>query len=187
NFTFDKTYDIPLEITKTLTKNEDFLLYDSGMGDEDRVIILGTKSNIFHLSYNKIWLGDDTFKSCPGIFEQLYTIQCKLRGKYLPLLYCFMKRKNIHSYNKLFTFLKEGKKLTGLEHIIFDFEYDSQASFKKVFPNAQQHGCNFHLGQIVWRYVQKSGLSKLYLSNMSFKTNIKMILALSFVPEEKVE
>ncbi|KAG0436222.1 hypothetical protein DMUE_4329 [Dictyocoela muelleri] len=93
NFSFIKMYDIFLEITKTLNKNEDFLLYDSGMKDINRIIIFGTKSNILHLSHNNIWLEDGTFKSCPANFEQLFTIQCKIRQRYLPLLFCFMKKR----------------------------------------------------------------------------------------------
>ncbi|KAG0436223.1 hypothetical protein DMUE_4330 [Dictyocoela muelleri] len=71
--------------------------------------------------------------------------------------------------------------------MIIDFENASHKSLKEIFPNTQQHGCNFHFGQIMWRYVQKSGFSKLYLSSLLFKMHIKMILALSSVPEEEVE
>ncbi|KAG0438676.1 hypothetical protein DMUE_2938 [Dictyocoela muelleri] len=54
NFSFNEDYDILIEILKTLNC-EDFLLYDSGVKKADRIVILGTKTNIPHLRYNNVW------------------------------------------------------------------------------------------------------------------------------------
>ncbi|KAG0435711.1 hypothetical protein DMUE_4579 [Dictyocoela muelleri] len=67
NFSFKEDYDIPMEIQKTFN-GEDFLLYDSEVKEADIIVILGTKTNISHLRYNNVWLGDGTFKTAPSGF-----------------------------------------------------------------------------------------------------------------------
>ena len=43
-------------------------------------------------------------------------------------------------------------------------------------------GCLFHLSKSIYRKVQEFGLSHQYLNDAVFRTNVKMISALSFVP-----
>ncbi|KAF7670554.1 hypothetical protein CDIK_4570, partial [Cucumispora dikerogammari] len=83
-------YDISQEIC--VTKNdEQFLYFDSGKDNENRVIVFITKQNMDHLEINKIWVCDGTFKTAPKKFEQLLTIQCLIRSKYF-FYYCFIEK-----------------------------------------------------------------------------------------------
>ena len=52
----------------------------------------------------------------------------------------------------------------------------------RVYPIVSQKGCLFYLCQNVYRRVQQEGLSHLYLNDDAFRTNIRMISAISFVP-----
>lgn len=58
--------------------------------------------------------------------------------------------------------------------------------FQNRFPNANSHGCFFHLAQSVWRKVQDYGLKERYLTDDNFREAIKMVPALAFIPPNDV-
>jgi len=47
-------------------------------------------------------------------------------------------------------------------------------------------GCLFHFGQCVWRHVQNNGLSKKYQENDDFRSNIKKLIALAYLPLDDI-
>lgn len=61
NFTKNQEYDIPEELTVT-KKGREFLLYDSGMHDDRRVLLFSTAENMEHLKFNTIFMMDGTFR-----------------------------------------------------------------------------------------------------------------------------
>ncbi|KAG0423913.1 hypothetical protein DMUE_6119, partial [Dictyocoela muelleri] len=187
NYTTIKDYDIPSELQKT-NDDKQFLFFDSGMNDENRVIIFTTDSNLVHLENSQILICDGTFKSAPSSFEQIFTLQCKLRDMFLPMMFCFMKHKNESSYNAIFNWIKvkNNNILLASKSIILDFEIASYNSICKMFTNSKLYGCSFHLGQIVWRKIQKLNFSIELINNVQIKLQVKMILALSFVSTENV-
>lgn len=186
NFTPSQNYDIPLELHNT-NKDRKFLFYDSGMEDVNRIVVFTTEENIEHFCYSNVVICDGTFKSCPSNFEQLYTIQCKVRQYNLPLVYCFMKNRSEASYNLLFSWLMGVcKDNCQPKDIILDFEVASWKSCKNFLPGSSIYGCVFHFGQIIWRRVQMLGFSKEFKENYEIRFQVKMILALSFVPPNEV-
>jgi hypothetical protein len=56
-----------------------------------------------------------------------------------------------------------------------------------LFPNASISGCLFHLGQSIFRKIQKLGLTSVYHSNLTFKKFIKALIALSYVQTIYIE
>ena len=62
-------------------------------------------------------------------------LQCNVKNKNLPLLYCFMKTKNKYSYNKLFEWLSKviKEEVIKEKNIILDFERASMNALKKFF------------------------------------------------------
>lgn len=50
-----------------------FLLYDSGP-EPGRILLFSTAANLQMMSQARHWYCDGTFKTCPTLFEQLYTI-----------------------------------------------------------------------------------------------------------------
>ncbi|KAG0442421.1 hypothetical protein DMUE_0280 [Dictyocoela muelleri] len=187
NFSIIEDYDIPEELQIT-NENKQFLFLDSGKEDENRVLIFTTDENIVHLENSNILICDGTFKSSPSCFEQIFTIQVKLREMYLPLMYCFMKNKKEVSYDKIFKWIKEKNSfiVLSIKSIVIDFEIASYNALKRYFTNSNLYGCNFHLGQIVWRRIQSLKFSKSVIDNFNIKLQVKMMLALSFVPSSEV-
>jgi hypothetical protein len=160
-----------------------FVLFDSGQNDMERFVVFGSESNLIHLKNNKLWIIDGTFKVVPNEFLQLLTIQSRIRNVYVGLIYVLLKRKTKMSYDSFFLWPSEIKKITAPNNIIIDFEQTLYSSLSSFFPNSKLNGCLFHFSQIIWRKLQSFGLTVLFKSNPSFSYNIKLLLAVSFVPE----
>lgn len=60
-------------------------------------------------------------------------------------------------------------------------------AIRKVFPDSNLHGCNFHFAQNIWRHVQEVGLQVKYSEDPDFALNIRYLLALPFVPINDVD
>lgn len=70
--------------------------------------------------------------------------------------------------------------------IISDFELAILNTAKEFFPYSLGKGCQFHFGQIIWRKVQKEGLSVLYGNSEEFSIEVRMIKALAFLPASEI-
>ena len=51
-----------------------------------------------------------------------------------------------------------------------------------MFPGVEIIGCFFHLGQSLWRKVVAEGLQNAYITDEIILKNMKMLMALAFVP-----
>ena len=81
--------DIPVlperyQVTKA---GEQFLIFDSGVGDNERILIFATQQGIRFLSNNSHWFMDGTFKLCPEIFYQIYTIRTLNNNQVFPCVF----------------------------------------------------------------------------------------------------
>ncbi|CAF1527946.1 unnamed protein product [Adineta ricciae] len=72
------------------------------------------------------------------------------------------------------------------ESILLDFEQATVNSVTKLFPDAEQKGCLFHMGQCLWRHVQSIGLRNKYINDDLFRLNVHKLIALAFVPVDDV-
>src|ERR1044072_7167115 len=82
-------------------KFADFVLYDSGPGEE-RIIILDCNELLDALARASMWLADGTFKVVPSLFFQLYTIHFQfVHGINPAALYCLLKNKTHSTYDRL--------------------------------------------------------------------------------------
>ncbi|KAG0440741.1 hypothetical protein DMUE_1521 [Dictyocoela muelleri] len=61
NLTFNSSYDIPNELQVTL-RNKKFLFFDSGMDDENRVVVFTTSENLENFMFSRVVVCDGTFK-----------------------------------------------------------------------------------------------------------------------------
>lgn len=59
-------------------------------------------------------------------------------------------------------------------------------SLRDHFPLSEIHGCFYHFTQNVWRHVQTTGLQVPYSSDSDFAFQIRLLVALAFLPSEKV-
>ena len=100
--------DIPVlperyQVTKA---GEQFLIFDSGVGDNERILIFATQQGIRSLSNNSHWFMDGTFKLCPEIFYQIYTIHALNNNQVFPCVFALLPNKNEVTYNRLFREVK---------------------------------------------------------------------------------
>ena len=69
---------IPNEF-QTTDRGDRFLLYDSGVGDVNRILLFATDQGLNLLSTSDNWFGNGTFDVSPDIFFQVYTIHAMCR------------------------------------------------------------------------------------------------------------
>lgn len=84
---------IPQQYTVTL-KNEQFLLFDSGIQDKERILLFSTNRNLELLSEtNSEWFMDGTCKTAPNLFAQILTIHVLRFNTVIPIYMQFFRIK----------------------------------------------------------------------------------------------
>ena len=175
---------IPLELTQTQT-GEQFLIYDSGIGDNDRILIFGAPDELQLLRDSPHWFCDGTFKVSPGIFFQVYTIHAMVNGQVIPCIYALLPNKTEVQYNRLFRHVSDAlNRENHPEDILTDFERAAINAAANVFDGTEIKGCFFHLCSNVWKRIQASGLQPRYNADPEFANTLRMLLALALVPED---
>lgn len=180
--------EISIPETLKFIEGEMFVLVEKSFGENEKIIILGSQSNLKLLGEAKCWLMDGTFKVVPSIMRQLYTIHGKIGSEVVPLVYCIMSSKSKIVYDEFFFELCriscEWQINLNLERIISDFEIASVSSAKSFFPSAAYKGCLFHFGQIIWRRIQQERLAVKYGNDEKFSMAMRMLKSLAFVPDK---
>ncbi|XP_028166393.1 uncharacterized protein LOC114357115 [Ostrinia furnacalis] len=185
--------DIPSEYV--FVEGERFLARDTKYGGKNRMLLFCTKQNIKILSESLVWLMDGTFKTCPALFRQIYSIHAIVghddkTKKTIPLVYCLLTDKTEESYlvfiRELRSFAAEYEYELNPRHIVTDFEIAIINIIRIDFPDAHHQGCLFHLGQNVWRQIQRSGLASRYGSDSDFSLKLRHLIALAYLPPDEI-
>lgn len=176
---------LPAEFAQTC-KGEDFLLYDSGHGDDKRMLVFGTRQNLRMLAENRNWHADGTFKVVPLLFYQLFTIHAQYFGRAVPLIYALLPNKKRKTYIHLLKALKTIEPNLAPLTLMIDYEMAVIKSFCTIFPRLQETGCFFHFSQCIWRKIQEEGLALQYENDVDFALAMKHLAALAFVPVTSV-
>ena len=92
---------IPNDLEITNNGNR-FLLYDSGVGDANRIIIFATDQCLDLLKQSDHWFDDGTFSVSPAILFQVYTIHAICNGKVVPCVHTLLPNKAEPTYDRLF-------------------------------------------------------------------------------------
>ncbi|KAL0860065.1 hypothetical protein ABMA27_010380 [Loxostege sticticalis] len=171
--------DVPAEYR--IVEKEIFLARDVKYGNDNCLLLFCTKGNLKVLFNSQIWILDGTFKTCPDIFTQLYSIHALVgldegSKKIVPVVYCLLTDKAEESY------MYDLKP----QHIITDFEISMINVIRIKFPDANHSGCFFHLAQNVWRHIQKSGLASRYGNDSTFALKLRHIVALAYLPADEI-
>ncbi|KAG8237371.1 hypothetical protein J437_LFUL017440 [Ladona fulva] len=154
------------------------------------ILLFTSSENIRHLENSRFWVMDGTFQTVPVLFRQLYSIH-DLPGtgetaKILPMVYALMTSKSEESYRKLFEQLNDFANELNVdllpEVIITDNERGAIKAAKAEYPSAINKACLFHLGQCVWRRIQKPSLTVRYREDEDFCLKIRYFVALAFLP-----
>ncbi|CAF3646667.1 unnamed protein product [Rotaria socialis] len=170
---------LPDKLRKTY-RDEDFILHE-----DNKLIIFTTQSNLSILKQNKHWFADGTFKVCPDDYYQLFTLHAMMTNAIIPLVYGLLIGKSSEDYNLFFEKVLEQDNFEP-ESIMTDFETGTIKSVREMLPNVLHKGCLFHFSQAVWRQVQSKGLTTKYNEDEYFRLNVKKLIALAFVPLDKV-
>ena len=92
---------IPNDLQETNNGNR-FLLYDSRVGNANRIIIFVTDLCLDLLRQSDHWFGDGPFSGNPAIYFQVYTIHAICNGNVLPCMYVLLLNKAGPTYDALF-------------------------------------------------------------------------------------
>jgi len=178
---------IPQNLTFNIPpRYQQLLLSDTGTGNE-RVLIFGERDLLLAMSRAEIWLADGTFKVCPQLFFQLYSIHFQIVEGFNPAgVYCLLPSKSRTVYDQMIRALKELVPDAAPRVILTDFEAAAMNAFKEAFPEATLSGCYFHLCQSVIRKVADVGLKPDYETDDEVRGFIRCLPALSHVPIDQV-
>ena len=181
--------ELPKEIKDIVLEGEwattlagtDFILHK-----DDKMIILTTDSNLKILTQSDTVFMDGTFKSCPRIFSQLYSIHGCYRNHVVPLVYCLLSDKSRLTYHTMFSKIRDRMAELDLifspSTIITDFEASIIPVIQHNFPTENHRGCYFHFTQAICRQVQTSGLQPAYDSDDRVHSAVRGLMALAFLP-----
>ena len=117
--------DIPvLPNNYQINRGDRFLLFDCGVGDVNRLIIFATNDAIRLITTNPHWFIDGTFKVCPEIFFQIYTIHVLISHQIFPCVFALLPNKTDATYNRFLTEVLNAERNIGNEpeNILADFE-----------------------------------------------------------------
>src|SRR6218665_2491181 len=71
------------------------------------------------------------------------------------------------------------------QSVVTDFEHAALLAYRRIFPDAQQHRCFFHMSQCrpIWRRIQQTpALQERYTSDSDFAVSVRTLAALAFIP-----
>lgn len=156
-------------------EREQFLLWDSGEGDVNRILIFGRKSNgDWSNQMDKLYV-DGTFSIAPALFSQIYIIMAERSGFVLPVLYVLLPNKTGETYLRMWPLLNPSA-------VSIDFEKGAITAVQTIFPNCQIHGCLFHLTKNMRKQLAEINLLSRYMTEPDFAMYPRMVVALTFVP-----
>jgi hypothetical protein len=73
-----------------------------------------------------------------------------------------------------------------IKYNVTDLERALINALRRSLPEAECHGCLFHLSQAAWKRIGYLGEVKFYKENVLYKKAIKMMLCLALVPTQDV-
>ncbi|XP_068213377.1 uncharacterized protein [Palaemon carinicauda] len=174
-------FDIPLEYSK-LESGDTFLQYDSGVEDEERILIFASSTGLDDLVKYSNWAGDGTFKVCPSIYYQLYTIHIQIGQFSVPRVFALLPDKKEATYDRLFSPLNTLRPEIHPELYMIDFEKAAINSLTSKFPDLNVCSCLFHCSQNLYRKIVELGFKVQYNTDEEFCLKIKCFTALAFLP-----
>lgn len=107
-------------------------------------------------------------------------------GHHVPLVYALTVDKKATTYDLILRILKKFEPTINPTDVITDFEQAAMLSIKDNFPDADIHGCFFHFTQSVRRHIQQVGLLQIYIEDEDIALQLRLLIALAFVPSRMV-
>lgn len=171
---------------KITLNGQEFLLFDSGYGDENRILIFASRRNLQLLARSENWYADGTFKTVPHLFYQIFTLHGFKNNLSLPLVYALLPNKREETYAIFFRKIKELEPSVSPTTVTTDFEKAMVNAIRAEFPQIRHQGCFFHFCQSIFRKIQTNGLQPRYETDADFALSLRFLSALAFVPTDSV-
>ncbi len=73
-------------------------MFDSGLDDDERILVFSTDECIQLLRDSNNWFADGTFKTTPLLFYQLYTIHVYTHERMIAAVYALLPNKKQATY-----------------------------------------------------------------------------------------
>ena len=176
---------LPQQYQETTT-GENFLVFDSGVGDPNRIFIFGSNQGLEYLSQSGHWYADGTFKVCPELFFQLYTVHGQCYGRIFPCVYALLPNKPEATYTRFFRELFNRINNQNPTDVLVDFERGAINAIQAINNQVDVKGCFYHLSSNIWKHIQNLGLQQRYNDDQEFAVNLRMLCALAFLPPAHV-
>ena len=154
------------------------------------ILILTTHDDLLNLSQCATIYIDGTFKTCPRLYTQLFTVHGLYFGAVVPFVYVLLADKRADTYYKVINIVWDA--IAGLgsvfdpKIIMSDFESGFIEAVRKQFPTANHKGCFFHYAQAVWKKVQDLGLVISFRDDDEIKDLVHSCFAFAFLPESEI-
>ena len=148
------------------------------------VCLADTIQVLCHANY---WFVDGTFKTCPDLFYQVYTIHALEQGRVLLCVYALLVNKTQPTYQCIFEEVKWLGDGSAPATLLMDFECAALNAAAAVFPDTVVKGCLFHLCQNVYKHIQSEGLQTLYREDDNIAIHARMIPFFAFIPPDQAE
>ena len=127
--------------------SEPFILAEEGA--DDKIILLGTQSNIHHLAEVDCLYMDGTFQIGPHLFYRIFSVHILKYGQTFPMVYALLPNKQQATYNRTFMMVKEAALNPDSSSVLSDFEQALINSIRLNFPAPQHRGCYYHYSQAI--------------------------------------
>lgn len=119
-------------------------------------------------------------------FSPLYSFVSFSKGSRMgwkmPLVFVLCANKKTSTYNSIFEQLKKSQKKLDPKQINVDCELAAINAAQHAFPNVKIQLCWFHIKQSVIRNLSSLGLKERYENDEKFANEIRMMIAVAFLP-----
>ena len=140
---------------------EESMMIHDNMDNDNRIIVFGTQSCVQLLERSNSWGIDETFDSCPQLFNQQVTIHAKFNSSDLndsnvwsfPCLWVLLTSKEQSTYESLLSFIATLGTFSP-ENIMVDFELGLRNALASSFHGIKIDGCFFYFCQALMRHVK---------------------------------
>lgn len=102
------------------------------------------------------------------------------------MVYVLSSDKSKPTYREVFDTLKKSRPNLNPRLIVTDFELAAVNTARVAFPGSRIQGCNFHFNKNIIHQLGQKGLKTRYEKDIEFAHEIRMLMALAYVPVDQV-
>ena len=151
------------------------------------ICVFATDANLEALQRCREVYMDGTFRSCPGPYNQVFTVVGRYHGWVVPLVVVLMEHRAIGHYRQvLATILHHVRRVTHHRWrprmVICDFEQALISAVQTELAQAEVKGCYFHFTQSLWRRIQELGLAGPYRRDVHLKKCLRKLMSIGYLP-----